>query len=218
MKKASSEPSPQAEGTHKIGLNTVFYDDSFFPLTFICLSLMVIVGAFILGVFYENTIQPEPEFFATTPDGRLVAPLPLSDPALSAPALLEWVVEASTSCYAFNFVDYEKSILAASKYFTKVGYQNYRKALIDSNVIELVRTSRFVVSATPTSAPVVLKETVVNGIYAWQVQLPMLVVFQSSREQIRQSLILTMLVIRVPQTDTNQGVAIAAMIVRAGRA
>ena len=74
-----------------------------------------------------------------------------------------------------------------------------------------------VASSVATGAPVILDQGVINGRYAWKVQMPLLVTYQSSTEQIQQSLIITMVVSRVPTVDMPRGIAIVSFVAATGQ-
>jgi len=214
---AKPAPAAAAPKRYLAMLRADFYYDRYYALLIFCLILMSMIGIMVLAGLYERTIKPTPEFFPTTLDGKLVAPIPLSQPGISTPALLEWAVEAIITSYTFNFVDYEKVISDASIYYTQAGYQDYRKALIESNTVGSVQRRKYVLSAVPTYAPIILKESAISdGTWSWQVQFPMILTFQNIKEVIKKDMIVTMLIVRVPITESPTGIAITAIIVREG--
>jgi intracellular multiplication protein IcmL len=59
-----------------------------------------------------------------------------------------------------------------------------------------------------------LKEGVIaTGFYAWQVQLPMLLTYQSASDNIQSRIVLTLLVTRVPTSESVKGIGISSFIV-----
>ena len=57
-------------------------------------------------------------------------------------------------------------------------------------------------------APVILKRGVLNGVYSWQVQMPMLVTYQSANMNVQQPVLVTMLIKRVNVLNNPAGIAI----------
>ncbi len=215
-KKAHAHPTGALE---QVLVRNNFYRDNYRRLMVCCLMMLCIIALLIVWEFYERANRPGPQYFATTSDGKLIALTPLSQPNLSTNALLQWATEAATSAYTFNFVNYRKALQDVRIYFTATGYQNFLKALQDSSNLQAVQTKKLVVSSVPTGAPIILKEGLTaDGVYAWQVQLPMLLTYQSASEQYRQNIILTMLISRVPTLDSPKGVGIASFVVREGQA
>lgn len=209
-------------GLELVMLRNNFYRDNFRRLMLICLALLLIIGGLIAYVFYQQENQPRPQYFATTTDGKLIKLIPLSQPNLQTNALLQWAVEAATASYTFNFVNYRKALQDVRIYYTQTGYQNFLKALQDSRNLDAVKTKKLVVSAVVTGAPVILKEgqttAVLSGentyLYAWQVQFPMMITYQSASDLIKQNIVATMLITRVPTLEAPSGVGIASFVVR----
>lgn len=223
QKKQAAKPEvidsgPSTGGLELVMLRNNFYRDNFRRLMIACLILLGIIAGLMAYIFYQERNKPSPTYFATTTDGKLIKLVPLNQPNLQTNALLQWATEAGTAAYTFNFVNYRKSLQDVRQYFTKRGYQNFLKALTDSRNLEAVKTKKLVVSAVPTGAPVVLKEGVTStGRYAWQVQFPMLLTYQSASDTIKQSIIVTMLITRIPTLESEKGVGIASFVVREGQ-
>lgn len=210
-------PPMKTGGLDLVMLRNNFYRDNFRRLMVFCLLLLALIGALCGYIYYQEQNKPKPQYFATTHDGKLIKLLPLNQPNLTTNALLQWAVEAATAAYTFNFVDYRKRLQDVRIYFTKLGYQNFLQALTDSRNLEAVKSKKLVVSAVPTGAPVVLREGVTSsGFYAWQVQFPMLLTYQSASDLINQNIMVTMLITRVPTLESAKGIGIASFVVREG--
>lgn len=192
-----------------------FYRDNYRMLAYFCVLLLFAIMGVMGWIFYERTNKPEQQFYATTSNGKLLKLSPLNRPNLSNAALIDWVLEAATAAYNFNFGNYQEVIQNMKNYFTDKGYENYLSALTDKKVIEEVREKRLVVFAVATGTPVILNEgPLPDGIYAWKVQMPMLVTYQSAASQRKQHLILTVFIARRPTLENPKGVGIASFIVR----
>lgn len=210
-------PSMKSGGLELVMLRNNFYRDNFRRLMIFCLVLLLIIIGMGSFIYYQETHKPTPKYFATTHDGKLIKLVPLNQPNLTTNALLQWAVEAATAAYTFNFVDYRKALQDVRGYFTNLGYQNFIKALQDSRNLEAVKSKKLVVSAVPTGAPVVLREGVTSsGLYAWQVQFPMLLTYQSASDLITQNITITMLISRVPTLESDKGIGIASFVVQEG--
>lgn len=199
-------------------LRNHFYRDNYRRIVSFCLLLAALALGELGFIFFMHYTRPAPTYFATTSAGGLIEITPLSAPNLNANALLQWATQAATDAYTFNFVDYKESLQEARANFTPSGYQSFLQAIKDSNILDDVLRKKLVVSAVPTNTPVIVNEGIAGDVYAWRVQLPMLVSFQSSTEVIKQDVVLTMLITRVPTLDSPQGIGIAQFIVEVGRA
>ncbi len=241
--KAQVSPAAPASKDAFGSIRIDFFYDQYYWVAFMTFCLLLIAIGMGLWAVFEHKLQNVPNQgvlspvslksangniivdagdpvlkFPSTTDGKLMYPTPLTEPYLSPAALLEWAVEAVVKSYTFNFVNYEQVITNSSIFYTKAGYQNYRRTLIESNIANSVDRKKYVLSVTPTAAPNILKERPTpDGFYSWQIQFPILMTYQNVRETQKSEWIVTMAIQRVPLTDSPDGVAIAALIVREGR-
>lgn len=195
-----------------VRLRNNFYRDNYRRLVLSLMFLLFII-IFLAGVvFYQIYNRPEPKYFATTTDGRIMQLFPLSEAMLSPSELLQWTHRAAIAAYTYNFVNYRDAMQQLQNQFTPAGWKYYENALKISRTLEMVIAKKLVVSAVATGTPVILDQAVVNGIYAWKVQIPLLVTYQSPNEQTQQSMIITIIVSRVPTVDMPKGIAIVSFV------
>lgn len=189
-----------------------FYRDNYRKVVaalLFCMLIMLILGSTLVYLFMN---PPPPRYFATSVDGRITPLIPLNQPNISQSALLQWANTAAISAYTYNFVNYRQALQSASENFTPDGWAAFMQALQSSNNLTAVTAKKLVVSAVATGAPVILQQGVLNGAYAWRVQMPMLVTYQSASQFSRQSIIVTMLVTRVSTLNSPQGIGIAQFV------
>jgi len=219
-KPISPEPkSPQPSHAHKPGQNVIFsrsmlHGDPFY--TTLLFSSLILIGsclALFSWDFYARTHKDPAVYYAITSDEKLIRLRALRAPNMSTAALLEWVSEAATTVYTMNFNNYNQVISSVRPFFTEIGYENFKSAIQAAGITNTIVRKRLVVSAVVTDTPVVLKEGIINGYYAWQVQFPMLLTYQSASDQIQSRIILTLLVTRIPTTESVKGLGIASFIV-----
>lgn len=195
-----------------VRLRTNFYRDGY-RRVLVALLLLLIINLILGGIiFYQIVNRPMPQYFATSTDGRITPIYPLSDPMVSPSELLEWANRAAVAAYTYNFVDYREALQRAQNDFTPDGWSFFRKALESARTLDTVLAKKLVVSAVATGAPVILDQGVIRGAYAWKVQMPMLVTYQSASEQIQQPIVVTMVVSRVSTLETPRGIAIASYV------
>ncbi|HVT62359.1 MAG TPA: type IVB secretion system apparatus protein IcmL/DotI, partial [Legionellaceae bacterium] len=121
---------------------------------------------------YMVTHPPEPRYFATSINGRITPLVALNAPNQSDSAILQWANQAAIATFSYNFVNYRSELVAASGFFTAEGWDQFVTALGASNNLDAVKAKKLVVSAVATSAPVILQKGVLNGRYAWRIQMP----------------------------------------------
>ncbi len=213
---AGAKPRPAKKSVTEMskGLGTVivrneFYRDGYRSLLRIAiLQGLIIVGMIVVMMYVVHIHQPENRYFATTEDGRLVPMTALSEPNLSTPALLSWVAQAATEVMTFGFNDYQRRLQESSRNFTRRGWESFTHALELSRIIEMVKSNQQVATAAPRGAPILQSEGEFNGRYQWVVQLPMILTYQSGSKMRSDSLLVTLVVVRVPRLESPNGVGI----------
>lgn len=185
----------------------------------VMMALLVAIATIILlcgTLSYVVTHPPAPKYFATSIDGRIIPIISLSQPNMPPSALLLWANQAATAAFTYDFVNYRQALQSASAYFTPEGWRDFLNALTSSNNLNAVLTKKLVVSSTATGAPVILQQGVLNGVYAWRVQMPMVVTYQSASQVAQQNVTVTMLVMRISTLNSARGVGIAQFVVSGG--
>jgi len=210
----STMPTEEMPGTlGKVVIRNDFYRDGYRAI----LKVAVIQGLIIIGLigamFYIIHVhQPENRYFATTEDGRLMPMVALSEANLSTPALMSWVAQAATEVMTFGFNDYRRRLQESSRSFTRRGWESFTDALQRSRIIEMVEQNQQVVTAAPQGAPIVQKEGIVNGRYQWTVQLPLVLSYQAGSKTRDDSLLVTLVIVRVPRLESPNGIGIEQWI------
>lgn len=201
-----------------IGLRNNFYRDNYRRVVTALLALLGINFILVLVIFYLIANEPTPQYFATNTEGKITPLYPLSEPMMAPTELLQWASRAAVTAYTYNFVDYRNALQNAQNDFTPDGWTYFESALKESRQLEMVIAKKLVVSAVATAAPTIIEQGPINGRYAWKVQMPLLVTYQSASEQTQQPVIVTMVISRVPTVNMPRGIAIASFVSSTGRA
>lgn len=195
-----------------VRLRNDFYRDNYRRVLGAFLLSIIIITALVIVLLYMLTHPPEPRYFATDPQGRIITLVPLDEPNMSDQAILSWANIAATSVHTYDYVNYRQQLQAASQYFTTEGWQAFMNALQSSNNLDAVIAKKLVVSAVATGTPVKLQEGIIDGRYGWRVQIPLAVTYQSASETSVQNNIATILIVRIPTLTNPQGIGIASFI------
>ncbi|MAE52062.1 MAG: type IV secretion protein IcmL [Micavibrio sp.] len=216
---SAAEPAPakdkadEVSGLGNVVIRNEFYRDGYRNLLRLAVLQSLIILGLVGGMYFVIQVhQPENRYFATTEDGRLVPMVALSEPNLSTPALMSWVAQAATEVMTFGFNDYRRRLQEASRNFTRRGWESFTSALQRSRIIEMVEANQQVVTAAPQGAPVLESEGQVAGRYQWVVQVPLIVTFQSGSRTKNDSMLISVVVVRVPRLETPNGVGIEQWI------
>ena len=161
---------------------------------------------------YIVSHPPAPRYFATSINGRITPLFPLNEPNQSDSAVLQWANQAAIAAFTYNFVNYRAELQASSGFFTADGWDQFLNALQQSNNLEAIKAKKLIVSAVATRAPIILQKGILNGRFAWRVQMPLLVTYQSASEFSQQNLVVTMLITRVSTLNSPRGIGIAQFV------
>lgn len=199
-----------------VKMQNSFYRDSYFKVMFVLLFSIAINFGLSSTVVFMVLHPPKPKFFATSVNGRITPLFPLNEPNQSDSAVLQWANQAAIAAYTYNFVNYRQELEAASGYFTEDGWSQFIDALKTSNTLQTVREKKLIVSAVATRAPIILQKGSLAGRYAWRIQMPILITYQSASELTNVNSVVTMLVTRISTLQSIRGIGITQFIVGSG--
>ena len=196
-----------------VALRNNFYRDG--QRKMILVLLVSIAANFVLALMLVYIIMhpPAPKYFATSINGRITPLFPLNEPNQSDSAVLQWANQAAIAAFTYNFVNYRTELQASSGFFTSDGWDQFLSALQQSNNLDAVKAKKLIVSAVATRAPIILQKGLLNGNYAWRVQMPILVTYQSASEFSQQNNVVTMLITRVSTLNSPRGIGISQFVV-----
>jgi intracellular multiplication protein IcmL len=194
-------------------LRNNFYRDG--QRKMILVLLVSMMANFILAslLVYIISHPPAPKYFATSINGRITPLFPLNEPNQSDSAVLQWANQAAIAAFTYNFVNYRTELQASSGFFTADGWDQFLTALQQSNNLDAVKAKKLIVSAVATRAPIILQKGMLNDKYAWRVQMPILVTYQSASEFSQQNNVVTMLITRVSTLNSPRGIGISQFVV-----
>ena len=183
----------------------------FFLLRLIlALSAVLVAETWVVSILAMR--PPVYKYFATDREGRIQPITPIDQPIGSQTEVSNWVAGAVVRAYTFDFANWRAQLSAARNDFTPQGWKGFEAALKDSGVLQTVLEKKYVTTAVPTGAPVMINQGVVDGHYAWKFQMPILVTYQSSERTVPQNLMVNVLVVRQSEMENPRGLGIAQLI------
>ena len=196
------------DGLKLIILRNAFYRDGY-RRALLALLLVLLINVGLVGtIFYKWTHPPEPQYFATTADGHIIQLHALTDPSVPDDFVLQWASDAVRKAFSLDYVHWREQLTDASDNFTPDGWRWFFKTLKSSNNLKTLIDLKMVSNASVTGAPQIVQKEVVDGHYAWNVKLPLLVTYTSAGRTINMPLDVTLIVIRMPVQDYPQRIAI----------
>jgi len=208
-------PGPPPGPLEAVVTRNLYYRDGYRNIVRIAVLEGLALVALVIALAVTIAVsRPEDRFFATTADGRLIRMAPLDEPNMNDAAIVSWAARAASDIMTFGFHDYQKRLQESSTYFTRRGWQSFTEALDRSRVMEGVQKTQQVVTAAPKSAPVIVQQGLIDGIYRWIVELPLIVTYQSGTAQQSDTLNVELVIVRVSTLDSPSGVGIQQWIAR----
>lgn len=178
-------------------------------------ALSGLLGLAVFGLVVLAIRPINPVYFATSDDGRLVPIVPLSRPIMSNTALDNWVTTAVTKSLQISFSSYKSDIASAQQFFTPDGWKSYTTALTAGQLLDSIVTKRYNQFVVPNGAPVLIStDGAVNsdGVAYWVWQVPVSVTLVSADATGTTSHVITVTVVRIPETENPSGLGIASFI------
>lgn len=189
-----------------------FYRSGYKSRGKIIMGLVVALSLSSGGNYLQATKKPEVLSFAVTTDGRIIPITPLGSPLDNPQTVINFAGEAAQAAFHLDFVNYRDQLSKMRQYMTKESYESFLNKLEESNNVDTIKKMQLVSTATLSAPPVITKEGVVNGIYRWKIEAPVLVSMQG-RGGYTDSLLITMQVRRAAITDNPKALAIEQFIV-----
>jgi len=212
-KPGAPQSQQKVSGLELVRFRNFFYRDGYRKSMTVLLMSMGLNLALAALVVIQFVTKPSPVYFATQSNGSLIEIQPLNEPMVDQDMLITWATRAAVASYSFNFVDWQNDLQDVQQYYTETGFKNFMEALKNSGNLDTVVAKRLVVQATVVDVPRIVQQGLIQGRYAWKIQIPMLIKYTSASEELRQPVLVTMLVARVPTTQKPQGIAIAQFVV-----
>lgn len=121
----------------------------------------------------------------------------------------EWINEAISTAYSFDFLDFDKQVDKARIYFTDKGYEMYLGALAAEGVREVITTKKVQSTLIPTGSPVLINSGNFAGIDFWRFRVKALVVYYGGLQPVFKRVNISLLIFRHPPHLNPKGLAIS---------
>lgn len=193
-----------------VQLKAEFYRDGF-PKVLLALAMTIAAIGSLAGLsVYLYLSKPDPVYFYTDSEWRILPAVPLNQPYLSNADLLQWLGKTISDAFSYDFLNYQQEQQDLADDFTTKGWQNLQGQLNNYHLdYDSLRNSRAFVNTKLTGAPFILNQGLLpEGKYAWRVQIPVNVSYSSG---VTRSLVIIALVVRIPTLNNLYGVAVDDM-------
>jgi intracellular multiplication protein IcmL len=197
-----------------VRLKDDFYRDGFYKVAFTLLVILSAISLLVTASLFIFFSKPSPIQFVTVDDEwRIVQPIRIESPYLASTDVLQWVSDALPSMFAYDFLNYDKRLKETQHYFTENGWNTFLDVINTYVSQDSVQDSKLFVNATPTGAPVILNQGILEKRYAWWVQMPLTLTYVSINGSRSEEIKIQALVVRVPLLNNLDGISIDNIIV-----
>ncbi len=196
------------KGLETVLLRNAFYRDAYRRIVAVVILLFIINCGLGVAIAVKYLNPPEPQYFATTADGQIINTHKLSDPVVTDSYVLQWTANAVRQAFSADYIHWRKQLQDASANFTPDGWRYFLTALKSSNNLNTLVDMNMVSDAQLTAAPQITGKMVVNGHYAWKLQMPLLITYTDGKQHINMPWNVTVIVARMPVSDYPQRIAI----------
>ena len=180
----------------------------------VILFLGISLAVSIYGNFSLLARSHEAKYFPVDRKTAFRDLVPLSRPNAPDSQIMNWGVSAVEQAYSMDFANYRTQLQKLSQVMTKSGYDGFEKALHDSGNMEAIVRNKYVVEAGLAGTPVITKQGVFFGRYAWKMQFPLRVTYESSARTTTQVLNITAVVVRQSALRSGDGLALHQILAR----
>ena len=174
----------------------------------LAITLLALVISF---YYYQQKATSGSRYFPTTPDGILIDMPPLNVNHLKLSGLLTdnqgflidqpkinvntldqdgnnalvlyWVKQVVLTMFDYDYINYRRTLQDLRNYFASGAHELFMKALFESKNLESIKDGMRVVRANIVSEPVLKKVGVVNNRYAWQIFVPVDILYENITDE-----------------------------------
>ncbi len=191
----------------KSHLRTVYGSEGAMQLTLLVITLVctLIVASISLIALYKKI--PVPKYFSVTPERQFFKLPSENEPSLSQGLLQNWVTTFALGSHTFDFYHFDEQASIMEKYFTPEGYRQYM-----NNIEEFrgdVISKQMMLSCTVMEAPLIRRSTVIDSIYEWYVEVPIMIRYDSASTSRNEKRRLILIIRRYPEAENPYGVAVS---------
>ena len=199
----------------QINLKNDYSKDGIKKLTSLAFILVIINIILLAFIALQYKSKPTEQHFILN-EKRLFPLKSLSVPNVSTNTILTWAARAATDTYTYDFSNYTKKISELKQYYTDDGYASLLKALKSSGNFEEIKEAKLVVSSVPKRVPTIISEAKKDGKHIWLVEIPLLIAYKNASSQKQNTILLQLLITRVPTELSATGIGISQIKILPG--
>ncbi|WP_163057761.1 DotI/IcmL family type IV secretion protein [Acidithiobacillus ferrooxidans] len=151
-------------------------------------------------------------YFATEPNGTIMPMVPYNKPFDSDAAVISWTEQAVTGIFSFDALNYSRRMASAQKDFTHAGFVTFLRQFKRNGLYDDMMARKLMISAVQSGTAIMrLHGPTPQGIYAWQVQIPIHFRLENSNGLSDKKYLAAVIVQRVANWKNPRAIAISSI-------
>lgn len=155
------------------------------------------------------------KYFAVTPELRIMELVPLNEPTVTDAGLRDWVADTVAQTLSLNFLKWREQLGSVRGNYTNECFTQIVQNMEESGNLKYVTSKRLSCAAIMDSPPIIIRRGILNGVFTWDLQVPVTVSYESSArvENVTHSTAFIR-VSRVASTRHPRGIAIEQLVLQ----
>jgi hypothetical protein len=203
-----------AEDLQVIRLRDNFCRDGFRKVLFALSMVITTIVLLIAASLYLFLDKPPPVHFSADDEWRILSPVPLPQPYLSMPDLIQWTSTVLPALFNYDFVNYQDQLKENLQYFTNDGWKKFLGLINNYAAYNAVQKGKLFIQGSANGAPFALNQGLLGDKYGWWVQMSVNITYSTGYVQ---PLDLQVLIVRVSTLNNLYGVAIDNIVLSASQ-
>lgn len=202
----------EIKGINSLLIRNSFYYRSYRRIIIANILVIILLAAIITFARYHEKTIKRSKYFPTTEDGVLIELPPLDknhlhinnflvdnkgflldQPKINIDELgndlehglvLYWAKQTIIKIFDYDYLNYRRALQDMRNYFVAGGHQLYLEALNESKNLEAVIAGKRVVHANVVGEATVIKTSIINNSYAWQISIPINIFYENITDDV----------------------------------
>ena len=195
------------ENIEKAKLRAGYGAEGALQLTLLAITLIGALTMLTVSLMALYNKIPEPKYFAVNAENQFFDLPAQSEPSLSQGLLQNWIATFALASHTFDFYHFDAQASVMKKYFTQEGFRQYMDNI--NGFKEEVISKQMMLSCMVMEAPSIRRSTVIDNIYEWYVEVPVMIRYDSASAFRNEKRLLILVIKRYPNAENPYGIAIS---------
>ena len=132
------------KGAQLVLERNVFYKSGYLRVRFLILFSILTSCILALSIGYKLYHPAQPQYFAATPNGRILQIFSLSKPVVSDGYVIQWTANKVRLAFALDYLHWHQQLQDVASSFTPMGWKYFVSSLKKSNNLSTLANMKMV--------------------------------------------------------------------------